>query len=182
VEFAGVSVRVSRSPRLLENTIAEYGHGEVQVGHLCPRCGSTQHGPLVVTHATAKIFANRSRVGKLEAIAVSAIAPVGVDIESVSQLGLASVDAVLLHPGEAGEAEAAANPALHRATLWTAKEAVLKATGRGLDVDPGMLRLRTRGDGIELVSWPAELGLVGLPRIHSFVVDDDIVGAVAILA
>jgi 4'-phosphopantetheinyl transferase len=182
VDFAGVSVRASRNPGLLENTIAEYGPGEARIGHLCPRCGSAEHGPLVVVHPSATIFANRSRVGTLEAVAVSAIAPVGVDIESVSQLALASVDAVLLHPAEVGEVAAALDPAVHRARLWTAKEAVLKATGRGLNVDARQLRLRMRDDAIEVVSWPAELAFTRLPRIHPFVVDDDIVGAVAILA
>jgi 4'-phosphopantetheinyl transferase len=143
--------------------------------HLCPSCGSTAHGRPLVQNG----FISLSHSGDLTAVARSDAAPVGIDIESIARITAHPVADALLHPSEAAEfasLDPAARPR-HLAELWTAKEAILKATGLGLTVDLRELALE---EG-ELATWPPGIGITTAPRIHKFVVDADIVGAVVVL-
>ena len=60
-------------------------------------------------------------------------------------------------------------------TLWTRKEALVKATGKGVDDD--FTRVPA-ADGQHLVD-PAALGSAGYWQVHSFVVAEHYLGAVA---
>jgi 4'-phosphopantetheinyl transferase len=110
---------------------------------------------------------------------------VGIDIESRTAVSSHSVSASLLHPTETAELDAlpAAVTDARLASLWVAKEALLKATGHGLRVDPRGIRLDIRQVGADhsasVERWPAELQLLAPPRITLFAITDDVVGALA---
>jgi 4'-phosphopantetheinyl transferase len=132
------------------------------VTQLCPDCGGDHGRPLV---SSGDRWVSLSRAGGLVAIAVSGVGPLGLDIESRT--------AASAHPLDAG------GEPLEPARLWTMKEAVLKADGRGLRVDPRDLVI---GDGPSLTAWDdASFPLAELTLVE-FVVSTDIVGAVAVVA
>ena len=123
---------------------------------LCPDCGGDHGMPVVAEQGR---WVSLSRAGGLVAVAFSTAGPVGVDLESR--------EAVARHP-----AQGLRHP---DATEWTTKEAVLKADGRGLRVDPAELVV---ADG-RLAEWagcPVPLDRV---RLHHFAATDDLVGTVA---
>lgn len=94
------------------------------VEHRCRHCGSTQHGQ-------PEGNVSLSHAGGLT-LAVLADGPVGIDHEPLE------ADApweVVAHPSDSGDA----------LRLWVRKEAVLKATGLGLAVDPRSFWLDVAG-------------------------------------
>jgi hypothetical protein len=102
----------------------------VRAGRVCPHCARTDHGrPWATVHGTA-FGVSLSRTTGVLAVAV-APGPVGVDLERVSRVGAAPLDAFT-----PGERERSAGDAGLLAACWAAKEAVLKRDGRGLRVDP----------------------------------------------
>lgn len=118
----------------------------VALSQVCPNCGLPGHGPLRVRledPSLATVQVSLARTGDRLALAVTAAGPVGIDLESVADIARAPLNDVLLSPAEADamtrlgprESEAAL------AALWTAKEAVLKAAGVGLRVDPRELSI-----------------------------------------
>jgi 4'-phosphopantetheinyl transferase len=105
---------------------------QVRVRRLCPHCAGTDHGrPVVLPVEGARVHVSIARTWGLTAVAVAAQGPVGVDVEMLESGRFEGVDAVALRPDE-GE------PATLRelGTQWVRKEAVLKATGRGLPWGP----------------------------------------------
>ena len=148
----------------------------VALTQVCPNCGLPGHGPLRVQledPSLATVQVSLARSGDRLALAVTAAGAVGIDLESVADIARVPLNDVLLSPAETDalarlgkrESEAAL------ADLWTAKEAVLKAAGVGLRVDPRELtiaRNRTAGsagqtpvdaanadaDDLRLVDWP----------------------------
>jgi 4'-phosphopantetheinyl transferase len=109
--------------------------GTVIVGRRCERCGATDHGRPVVTGAP--IQASVSYTADVVVVAVAdacRVLALGIDAERgapTRQNGLRG----LIIPGQ-------------RTSLrhWTRVEAVLKADGRGLSVDPRRVRIeRTLG-------------------------------------
>lgn len=144
------SVLLGRDPR------------ELTVGHLCPRCGSGEHGrPFVVDAAGAVrgVWVSVSRAGDWSAAIVSASGPVGIDIEDAA----ASVPpAVVSHPDERWTPQL-----LPR--VWAAKEATMKALGTGLATDPRDVFVSAAldcstvaGASFELTGLAAPSGLVAV--------------------
>jgi 4'-phosphopantetheinyl transferase len=115
----------------------------ITLEQVCPNCGASGHGPLrVVLGGTAgsapAVYVSLSRAEGRLALAVTSAGPVGIDLESAAALGRAPVADALVSVAEA-RALAALDPDDAGAALvstWTAKEAVLKAAGTGLRVDP----------------------------------------------
>lgn len=106
---------------------------QVVLVHECLRCGSDAHGrPRLLATAALRhpAHVSVSRAGELSVVAVTDAGPVGVDVETEGAAELAGVADVALHPGERGAA--AADPT----RAWVRKEALLKAYGLGLAVDP----------------------------------------------
>ncbi|WP_404387738.1 4'-phosphopantetheinyl transferase family protein [Humibacillus xanthopallidus] len=134
---------------------------DVELDRTCARCGG-QHGPpRVVGHP--QLHVSLSRTPDLVAVAVSADAPVGVDVERVAGTGFAGFDAVATHPSEL----AAGIDDHARAVSWVRKEAALKALGVGFVVDPATLATPQPGR--------ADIVLPGRPAVSvvDLALDDD---------
>jgi 4'-phosphopantetheinyl transferase len=85
------------------------------------------------------------------AVAV-ADSPCGVDVEDVAAVARSPVAAVLLAPAER-DPTGTASSAARLARTWVRKEAVLKATGHGLAVDPARLVLGGPDAAPRLLRW-----------------------------
>ncbi len=112
--------------------------GDVRVDRRCPRCGSTAHGVPRVRRADGGPvpFLSSSRGTDLVVVAVADVGPVGVDVERTDADPHGRTTAVSLAPGE----RPGAGPDGWLRT-WVRKEAVLKAAGTGLTVDPRSFRV-----------------------------------------
>lgn len=129
----------------------------------CQRCCDPSHGKPVLQHPS--LHTSRSYTDGLLAVAVSAAGPVGVDVEQVRGTAFDGFAEVALAP-----AERDGNPS-GRARAWTRKEAVLKARGTGLTIDPRTVDVRR--DRVR-----------GRPPVHLFDIGttDDIACAAAVLS
>jgi len=167
----------------------------------CARCGSTEHGKPVVRAPVGsgggRIQVSLSRAGGLVGVAVLCAeagevadgqaacfpAGIGLDLTSIADVARASIDAAL-HPSELAALRTLpeARRTERRALLWTAKEAVLKAAGVGLNTDPALLELRVGPDDtIALIGAPPLFAVEAPPRITAFNLPGGLVGALATL-
>lgn len=112
-------------------------HGDsITVGRRCERCGASNHGrPFVVG---AAVHASISYAGDLVVVAVAdsrRVLALGIDAERVSRVrhDLRGV----ITPGRGAS--------LRR---WTRVEAVLKADGRGLSIEPDRVRIERSIRGV----------------------------------
>ncbi|WP_158580725.1 4'-phosphopantetheinyl transferase family protein [Cellulomonas rhizosphaerae] len=99
---------------------------DVVVGRRCPTCGSAAHGAPTTTGAHVSI----TRGTGVVAVAASLDSPVGIDLEHRRDELWPGFDEVALSPDEH------APTADGRLRAWVRKEAVLKASGLGLTLDP----------------------------------------------
>jgi 4'-phosphopantetheinyl transferase len=155
-EVAVTWVRVDPQPvaatRLLAlevGRIAGTPADEVRVVHSCPRCGSSEHGtPVVVAPREPALSVSLSRAPGAVVVAVSTVGPVGVDLEVPDAARFAGFERVALHEREHAPTVEA------RATTWVRKESLLKATGQGLHLDPGTIRISGAHEAPRLIEWP----------------------------
>lgn len=188
-------VRTSRDRSLLREAAAHEltcRGDDVRISSRCPQCGSHDHGvPRVewvsvdaerqLSEAVAVPVVSLSRCEDLTAVALTTTGRVGVDIESIARVASIDIDAVAFHPREqlildhGDPAEAS----LRRTILWTAKEAILKASGTGLAVAPELLECEIYGSQVALISWPKALGFEVPPVVTTFRVSEQHVCAVA---
>lgn len=124
--------------------------GAVRVRRRCPRCGSTGHGAPWAERADdgPVPHLSMSRTSDLVVVAL-ADGPVGIDVERVGAADDRLADSAL-----ADDERPAAGPHGVLRT-WVRKEAVLKAAGTGLSVDPRTLRV-SDADGHPHVTPPAD--------------------------
>ncbi|WP_022884189.1 4'-phosphopantetheinyl transferase family protein [Glaciibacter superstes] len=170
----------------------------VKIVRRCLRCGSQEHGKPSVRIMTADgvesgagVHTSLSRTSGLVAVGVAVggtrAGPIGLDIEHPDLVAKAPLAAALLHPLEQAALdvlpEGARNDRLAR--LWTVKEAILKATGWGLNIDPAELAVtfaaHANSEVVRLVRWPVALQLDQPPQIEMLDLPRGIVGALAIL-
>ncbi|WP_050348078.1 4'-phosphopantetheinyl transferase family protein [Arsenicicoccus sp. oral taxon 190] len=127
---------------------------DVVLERRCPTCGSTEHGRLVAPDLDQHL--SLGHAGGLAVVALSPTAPVGVDVEVESACAFEGFDEVSLHPEEIAELAELddRDAAWARATWWVRKEAVLKATGHGMTLDPPTVRLTAPTEAPALLAWP----------------------------
>lgn len=160
----------------------------VRLTYDCPRCGKSHGRPVVVEPPAAVGWhVSLSRSVRHVLVAATDAGPVGVDVERIAATEFGGFDKVALTPGEQAEVEryAPAARARARAVYWTRKEAVLKATGRGLAVDPTALEVSAPHLPAALMGWHADEPPTAPAQLTDvFVGDDgeDQVAAVAVLA
>lgn len=127
--------------------------------------------------ADAGVFHSLSHSGSLAMIAVSADAPVGVDIETVRpDLPAVRLAHTFFPAPEAATVEAAADPSARYIRLWTRKEAAGKVVGLNLDhtVRIGVAHVATRPVELERLDGGPAVG-----RITDIAAPDGLLAAVA---
>ena len=145
----------------------------VFIEHRCRRCGADDHGqPLLV--GASGLHASVARADGLNLVAFTEAGPIGVDIERVDAAGFEGFPQAAMHPDER------AFTTVDRTRLWVRKEAVLKATGHGLGVDPRRVRMSEPRQPPALIHWgaaddPGEVWLADVP------VTDGWLAAVAVI-
>ncbi|WP_424465339.1 4'-phosphopantetheinyl transferase family protein [Pseudoclavibacter helvolus] len=131
--------------------LAAWGRGEpleqaseFEISRRCPDCGRAHGRPTSVDLA---LSSSTSSGRVLAAIADPADA-IGVDIEAVPRQLWREFDSYALHPDERDDLIAVGDPGgvAARIGVWTAKEAALKVSGRGLRTEPSLLRIDARPD------------------------------------
>ena len=152
--------------RLLADLVTWHVGTTLEIRRRCPRCGSTAHGQPFVTDDVVHV--SLSRAPGLALAAVSTAGPVGVDVEQAGRAAFPGFEDVALHPQEGSR-----EPTL----TWVRKEALLKATGWGLAVDPRRVRL----DGRRVVSWEGHLPAPDRCRLEDLPLPGEYVGAVAVI-
>jgi 4'-phosphopantetheinyl transferase len=158
--------------RLLRG-LAEQRHGQVvTVGRLCPGCASPDHGRPFLRgwRGSRPAGVSLSRTPGTTVVAMWPGGQVGVDVERLDRFTDPGLADVLLHPGERTD------PAGLAAT-WVRKEALLKASGDGLSVDPRAVCLDAADGRPRVVAWPA--GVRGPGWVVDLEVADGLVAALA---
>ena len=124
--------------RLAAGDVLDRPPADVGIAAHCPLCGSTGHGRLSVP-STPSVQLSSTRGGGRVAVAVARSPhPIGIDLEPDCAAGFAGFDDVALTPSERARVLALppSQRAVARTRAWVQKEAVLKARGTGLSVDP----------------------------------------------
>lgn len=152
VLFSDHEGRRRADPLVREAASREFGVPEhaMRVVRLCPSCGSSAHGrPQLAPVPGLRVpDVSISHTGEVTLVALSSAGAVGVDVERSEAAAFAGLAAVALHPAEE------AGSVRDLTTTWVRKEALLKATGRGLAVDPARIRLAGPGEPPALLEWP----------------------------
>lgn len=146
---------------LLRSEVARF-HGvsrdRVVLGHACGRCGSDEHGrPLVLPTASLREPAavSLARAGAMSVVAVTDLGPIGVDVELPGAADFPGFPTVAAHL-----------PGTDPTRTWVRTEALVKALGTGLVLDPRHVRLDETG----VVRWESDQ-----PRPpHARVLDVDV--------
>jgi 4'-phosphopantetheinyl transferase len=176
------------SRMLLKTMLGRLADTPAELVHLtyhCPRCGRSHGRPVVVApHAAARWQVSLSHTSRHVIVAATDAGPVGVDIERSAATGFEGFDGVALTNAERTEIErwAPAAQAGARAVYWARKEAVLKATGYGLAVDPAALEVSAPHLPAALTAWHADEPEPRHVQISDIPVDDDHAAAIAVLA
>lgn len=135
------------------------------VEHRCVRCGADDHGqPYVVGEP---LHVSLARAAGLSIVALTEVGPVGVDLEQDTAADFDGFAKAALHPDER------ARTPLEATRTWVRKEAVLKATGRGLGVDPRRVRVSEARQPAAMIGWqgehdPGEVWLADVPVTHGW--------------
>jgi 4'-phosphopantetheinyl transferase len=136
---------------LVKTLVAELSGVEpfdVRLGYTCALCGEG-HGRPVVTapRAATRVHVSLAHSGQRVVVAASTAAPIGVDVEALAATGFDGFDAVALTPEERRSLRRLDEQArtAARAAYWARKEALLKASGEGLTLDPATVELARTG-------------------------------------
>jgi 4'-phosphopantetheinyl transferase len=128
--------------RDLVASLAGVDAADVSIEARCPVCGGAHGRPAVVAPASAtRLRLALAHSGPAVLAAAAWDHEVGVDLERADAEPAAERDQAI-----ATVAGASGDDALEH---WTRVEAVLKADGRGLRVDPSLVRIRTAGETVE---------------------------------
>jgi 4'-phosphopantetheinyl transferase len=168
------------------------GHGVLRL--LLSRYLGTRPASLEFTHSAngkpslqsqdARLHFNLAHSDDLALLAVSAGAPLGVDVERIRPLRDAE-DLVARFFSPRESAAFSALPEEQKTTaffnLWTRKEAWLKATGEGIAHSLHLVEVSfLPGEAAQLSHLPAELATTADWRLHNLAPATDFVGALAL--
>ncbi|MFK4224821.1 4'-phosphopantetheinyl transferase family protein [Streptomyces sp. NPDC019890] len=155
--------------RLLGNRLGLAPEAVTLTREPCANCGGPHGRPVVPGNP---VHFSLSHTAGLVLIALAG-APVGVDVEGVPDPGTTMEVAAQLHPRE--RAELAALPTADRPTAfarcWTRKEALLKATGAGLNEELSLTYVGTGpqpavNDDWLLSNLPTDPGHAAAVAVH----------------
>jgi 4'-phosphopantetheinyl transferase len=118
---------------------------QVVVDRTCPRCTAPHGRPML---PGTGLHASITHSGDLVGLALTALAPVGLDVERISDVDIEGLSRLVLHPDEK-----APDPDAFF-TFWTRKEAVVKATGDGLGAPLAQVRVSEPAEPPELLAYP----------------------------
>lgn len=123
----------------------------------CATCGSEQHGKPSPIDAPGWFF-SLSYTANLAIVAVTEGVDVGVDVEELDDAGFEGFAPATLAPEEVPAFDGLSGHELlvARARVWARKEAILKATGHGLVVDPAEVLVSGPSQPPTMVDWRAE--------------------------
>lgn len=123
----------------------------------CTTCGSEQHGKPSLRDVPDWHF-SLSYTSASAIVAVAEGVEVGVDIEDLTDADFEGFAGATLARDEVAGFDGLDGHDLlvARARVWARKEAVLKATGRGLVVDPSEVLVSAPRDPARLVDWRAD--------------------------
>jgi len=155
--------------RLLAGAISGQAAAAVEVERTCPRCGRPHGRPRLPGWS---LHASVTHSGDVAGVAISAAGAVGIDLEApaagrVTALDARQVATLDAHEGaafDAGEVtalwqairapgEAPLAGAAELRAIWTRKEAVLKATGVGLQLSMSRVRVSAADREPALLSY-----------------------------
>jgi hypothetical protein len=138
--------------------------GAAHVVMHCVSCGSSGHGRpvLVGSPEVNRVHISISYADDLTLVALTAVGRVGVDVERHEAASFRGVSQVV---GDVGAADRGSET-----VSWVRLESLLKATWRGLTVDPRLVRLSAPGEMPTLVSWMAS----DPPRLPAWMFDIDL--------
>lgn len=168
--------RFTSAAALLRVTVADHLDIEphsIRIDRTCADCGRP-HGRPRVLRTGHDVHVSVSHSGGFVGVALTEIAPVGIDVEAVTA-DLDDLVDVACHPDE----RSAIVTSRDFTTVWVRKEAVLKAMGVGLRRDPATVVVTGPDEpaALRFVSGDASL----TARLHDDRVDDAHVFAVAVL-
>jgi 4'-phosphopantetheinyl transferase len=142
---------------LITRTVSEtFGVAEslVIVSARCADCG-LEHGRPTIDIGGSPVSASVSHTTGSTAVAISSASSIGIDLERLDPRRFAGVEGVALSPAELRRWSALPGTERLRALAeqWTMKEAILKALGTGLRMDPAAVEppQRTPDGPVELV-------------------------------
>lgn len=119
---------------------------DVVVERACDRCGAPHGRP----RAPGLSLSSSTSEDQVMVTVAAQEVQIGVDVQALPDTVWAGFDAAVLHPRERGRLDTA--DLRSRIALWTRKEAVLKAAGIGLLVEPSHIPL-VRRPGPEAPWW-----------------------------
>lgn len=144
---------------------------EVVVDRSCPGCDRAHGKPVLRGVGAPHVSVSHS--GELVAVAVTDAAPIGVDIEAVTERDHAGLATTFLAATETVDGPS------DFYTLWTRKEAVVKATGDGLRMPLRQVLVGDPAGPARLVGY----GGAALPGcLRDLPLEPGYAGAVAVLA
>ena len=146
-----------------------------RVANHCESCGSSVHGRPILLGRSAPpaVHISISYAADVTAVALTDAGPVGVDIER-RDASFEGVEQVVGLTGSGHEEHSTA-------VTWVRTESLLKATGRGLRVDPRQVRLPEAGGPPELVAWARPDAPVGPVWLYDVEVTPEHVAAVTVI-
>jgi 4'-phosphopantetheinyl transferase len=114
----------------------------------CPDCGAPHGKPRVVGH---DVHVSVSHSGARIAVAITQAAPVGVDVEEITDISTDELRRMVVAPHE--------RVAMGFFEMWARKEAVLKALGHGLRTPMTSITLTPQGvEGLDCTVTPLDAG------------------------
>lgn len=141
----------------------------VELDRTCSRCGQPHGRPRVVTDAGLHLSVSHARAPAgdgdtvpVVAVALTRLAPVGVDVLFARETAFGGFDAVARHRDDTPSPDDRS-----RARVWARKEAVLKAIGSGLELDPSSFP----------APCPGAVARLGPDRVPVAVADLELAGA-----